>query len=215
MQGNDNRTVPHTLAVWGLVLAQLIFTSLRVLVACDFFLSLTFSPELFLSALIYIFYLACQVETNCSLFKNLFVSYFVFIMSSNSFGAFIDFESTSKNGAGPSIPSAPQKAVPRVYHSVPHTPEIELESIQWGKRPKVPSESGTSTPTGYQTPRVPNDIEMSRPASPTPEGDGVDAIQSFSNPPMNRFRMTSVCLLNFANGLSDSAPGALIPYLEK
>lgn len=27
--------------------------------------------------------------------------------------------------------------------------------------------------------------------------------------------MTSVSLLNFANGLSDSAPGALIPYMEK
>jgi len=32
---------------------------------------------------------------------------------------------------------------------------------------------------------------------------------------MNRFRVLSVCLLNFGNGLSDSAPGALIPYIEK
>jgi hypothetical protein len=40
-------------------------------------------------------------------------------------------------------------------------------------------------------------------------------MQSFSNPPMNRFRMLSVCLMNFGNGLSDSAPGALIPYIEK
>lgn len=134
-------------------------------------------------------------------------------MSSNSFGVFIDFEPSSKDEAAPSIPSAPQKALPRVYHSVP-TPEIELESIQWGKQTKGHAESGTTTPTGYQTPKAPNDIEMSQPASPT-EGDGVDAMQSFSNPPMNRYRMTSVCLLNFANGLSDSAPGALIPYLEK
>jgi len=57
---------------------------------------------------------------------------------------------------------------------------------------------------------------MSRPASPTTnENDGVDALQSFASPPMNRFRMLSVCLINFGNGLSDSAPGALIPYIEK
>ncbi|CAG8971599.1 hypothetical protein HYALB_00007992 [Hymenoscyphus albidus] len=137
-------------------------------------------------------------------------------MSSKGFGAFIDIQPISKDVAGSSVLSAPQKAVPRVYHSVPHTPEIELENIQWGKRTKGQFKSGTSTPSGTQTPRVPiyNDIEMSRPTSPT-QGDGVDAMQSFSNPPMNRFRMTSVCLLNFGNGLSDSAPGALIPYLEK
>jgi hypothetical protein len=27
--------------------------------------------------------------------------------------------------------------------------------------------------------------------------------------------MLSVCLVNFGNGLSDSAPGALIPYMER
>ncbi|PSS10775.1 hypothetical protein M430DRAFT_107964 [Amorphotheca resinae ATCC 22711] len=57
---------------------------------------------------------------------------------------------------------------------------------------------------------------MSRPASPIlTDQDVVEAMQSFSNPPINRFRMLSVCLLNFCNGLSDSAPGALIPYIEK
>lgn len=32
---------------------------------------------------------------------------------------------------------------------------------------------------------------------------------------MNRFRLLSVCLINFLNGLSDSASGPLIPYMEK
>lgn len=57
---------------------------------------------------------------------------------------------------------------------------------------------------------------MSRPASPThDELDGVDALQSFSNPPKNRYRMVSISLMNFLSGLSDSAPGALIPYMER
>jgi hypothetical protein len=134
-------------------------------------------------------------------------------MTSHSFGAFIEVESSTGNGKGVehAIPIAPQKALPRVYHSMPHTPnDTELDNIQWGKRLNGPSESGTSTPTGYQTPRAPFDIE-SRPQSPV---HGVDAMQSFSNPPKNRFRLLAVCLMNFGNGLNDSAPGALIPYVE-
>ncbi|KAF8854208.1 MFS general substrate transporter [Acephala macrosclerotiorum] len=110
------------------------------------------------------------------------------------------------------IPIAPQKALPRVYHSVPEP--LELDNLQWGAKLNGPSGSGANTPSGYQSPRVPNDLEMSRPATPT-EQDGFDVLQSFSNPPMNRFRMLSVCLMNFGNGLNDSAPGALIPYIEK
>jgi len=147
-------------------------------------------------------------------------------MSSHALGAFIiDVESSSSSGEAHTIPVAPQKAVSRVYHSVPQTqgPDaLELDNLQWGKklngpRPtETPNGTGTTTPTGAQTPRTPNDLEMSRPPSPTHnEEDGVDAMQSFSSPPMNRFRMTSVCLMNFVNGLSDSAPGALIPYVEK
>lgn len=48
-------------------------------------------------------------------------------MTSYSFGAFIDVES-STNGEVHKTPSAPAKALPRVYHSVPNP--IELESIQ-------------------------------------------------------------------------------------
>lgn len=135
-------------------------------------------------------------------------------MSRHTFGAFISVEGSS--AAGPhELPEAPQKALPRTYHSVPHSPDIELDSIQWGAKTHGPSTSGTATPSGTQTPRVPNDLEMSRPVTPTGEDEGVDALQSFANPPINRFRMLTVCLLNFINGLSDSAPGALIPYIEK
>ncbi|KAH8678989.1 major facilitator superfamily domain-containing protein [Tricladium varicosporioides] len=134
-------------------------------------------------------------------------------MTSHAFGAFIEVESSTEN-VEHSIPIAPQKALPRVYHSMPHTSDgQELDNLQWGKKLNGPYESGASTPTGYQTPRVLNDLEMSR--APSPIQEGVEAMQSFANPPMNRFRMLSVCLLNFGNGLNDSAPGALIPYLER
>jgi hypothetical protein len=134
-------------------------------------------------------------------------------MTSHTFGAFIDIEPSSDNREEHTIPIVPQKAVPRSYHSVPDP--IELDNLEWGKKLNGPSTPGSVPASGYQTPQT-TDLEMSRPPSPTNEElGGVAAMQSFSNPPMNRFRMLSVCLMNFGNGLSDSAPGALIPYIEK
>jgi hypothetical protein len=134
-------------------------------------------------------------------------------MTSHTFGAFIDIELSSDNREEHTIPIVPQKAVPRSYHSVPDP--IELDNLEWGKKLNGPSTPGSVPASGYQTPQT-TDLEMSRPPSPTNEElGGVAAMQSFSNPPMNRFRMLSVCLMNFGNGLSDSAPGALIPYIEK
>jgi hypothetical protein len=34
-------------------------------------------------------------------------------------------------------------------------------------------------------------------------------------PYMNRFRLFSACVMSIGNALSDSAAGALIPYMEK
>lgn len=132
-------------------------------------------------------------------------------MTSHTFGAFIDVES-STHGEIHAVPSAPAKAFPRVYHSAPDA--IELDSVQWGAKLNGPSVPGT--PSGTQTPRNPLDLEMSSPGTPHNETEeSVNAIQSFSNPPINRYRMLAVCLLNLGNGLNDSAPGALIPYMEK
>ena len=142
-------------------------------------------------------------------------------MTSHAFGAFIDVESSpmSSYPETHAIPIAPQKAFERTYHSVPlpQGPDtIELDSLQWGTKLNGPKgESGHDMPSGTQTPMMTN-LVMSRPATPQDnEQDGVDTVQSFSNPPMNRFRMVSVSLMNFGNGLNDSAPGALIPYIEK
>ena len=101
-------------------------------------------------------------------------------MTSHAFGAFIEVESSpGSSGKEQDIPIAPQKALPRVYHSMPLAPDaIELDSIPWGTRLNGPSESGTSTPTGCQTPRAPLDVE-SRPASPVHE---VDAMQELRKP---------------------------------
>lgn len=132
-------------------------------------------------------------------------------MASTS-GSLVEVESTPTSEAH-TVPIPPSRAFPKDYHSIPlprSQDDIELENIQWGGR------SINHPASGAQTPRTPNDLEMSRPVSPILDGpDSVDALQSFSNPPMNRFRMVGVSLMNLGNGLSDAAPGALIPYIEK
>lgn len=141
-------------------------------------------------------------------------------MTSQAFVTLIDVESSLGSSKADSIPIAPQKAVAKSYHAVPlpNAPDVvELDNIEWGAKFNSPKNVSKSQPgSGYQTPQTPNDIEISRPLSPASNNrDGVDITQSFSNPPMNRFRMVSSSLLIFSNGLSDSAPGALIPYIEK
>lgn len=70
-----------------------------------------------------------------------------------------------------------------------------------------PSRSGALTPV------TPNELELSRPASPDYYIEGV--VQTINNPPINKWRVLVATMMLFGNGLNDAAPGALIPYMEK
>lgn len=140
-------------------------------------------------------------------------------MAGSSFGVYIDIDPSSLNAASfdfPIAPIAPKKAMPHNYHSIPQEPpdNIELDNLQWGAKLTGPAGSGPASASGADTYNAPNDLEMSRPSSPALELEGFEAMQSLSNPSMNRFRMLSVCLMTLCQGLNDSAPGALIPYIE-
>ncbi|KAF6831729.1 MFS efflux [Colletotrichum musicola] len=115
------------------------------------------------------------------------------------------------------LPAAPAKAVPRTYPGAPHREEasIELQRID-ASTSKGASQSPRGDKSPTSPPRTPttsgsDDVEMSRPSTPIV----VEVLQSITDPHMNRFRMAATCLTNFGNGLNDSAPGALIPYMEK
>ena len=140
-------------------------------------------------------------------------------MTSTTFGSLIAVESTMSSNPQDHISdlALPQKAHAKTYHSVPTPRQEDVDDIQWGAKLTGPPqmEESQSRPNNNND----HDLEMSRPGTPVDaqedEGNGFGIVQSFSNPPMNRFRMTTVCLLNFAGGFNDSAPGALIPYMEK
>ena len=126
--------------------------------------------------------------------------------SSASFNAFVAIESNPQIAD----PPAAVKKHSFVGHS---TPRIhELDQLTFGTRYHGPADP--PSPTGAHTPVTPNELEMSRPPSPRNE-DAVEVMQTLTNPPMNRWRLLSACMMCFGNGLNDSAPGALIPYMEK
>ncbi|KAI4165497.1 MAG: hypothetical protein LQ342_000907 [Letrouitia transgressa] len=88
----------------------------------------------------------------------------------------------------------------------------EFEELHGENHYNGPSAQATSNRS--QTPATSNDLETSRSSSPVNE-EAAEVLQTLSNPPMNKYRLLSACLMCFGNGLNDSAPGALIPYMEK
>ena len=95
---------------------------------------------------------------------------------------------------------------------------IELQSIipaavqTPSKTPSIRQESIREVPTPA-TPKIPSDLEQSRPPSPNHDR-AADVVQSFWSPYMNRFRVVACCLMLIGNGLNDAAPGALLNYIE-
>ncbi|PSN62329.1 MFS general substrate transporter [Corynespora cassiicola Philippines] len=101
---------------------------------------------------------------------------------------------------------------------------IELDGLAFGQKyngpagkpgPQTPGEmtSGAQTPYGGTAPMSPNELEISRPPSRSRD-DAVGLMQTWNNPPMNKWRILCCCLIYFGNGINDSVVGALIPYME-
>ncbi|KAJ6447210.1 MFS efflux transporter [Purpureocillium lavendulum] len=128
-------------------------------------------------------------------------------------------------------PTAPAKAVARTYPGAPYRGDggdsIELQRLPThGQAPggagsRSGSWSGSAPASGAATPPPrtdggDGDLEMSRPTTPGGAVDAVAvAVATVWHPFMNRFRLLAMCLTNLGNALSDSAAGALIPYMEK
>ena len=125
------------------------------------------------------------------------------------YGSLISIESESPI-------AGPPAALPKDAHSLPDLPTAyELDELRKSNKGGHKSRNGPSTPvtpSNGQVPIDPGDMEMSRPVSP--EHNPVAVLQTLTNPPINKWRVLSCALSNFGNGLNDSAPGALIPYME-
>ncbi|KAK3390730.1 major facilitator superfamily domain-containing protein [Podospora didyma] len=141
------------------------------------------------------------------------------------------------------MPSAPTPAVQRTYPGAPAeaAEPIELQRID-SKKPKMtvntasssslnnPNQSAGPSGNNKNTSNISTyaadstDLESSRPATPLAaygnnsngnhDGIEVEAMQSIMDPYMNRWRLAAVSLMNFNGGMTDSAPGALLRFLE-
>ena len=101
-------------------------------------------------------------------------------------------------------------------HGVKSQPSVyELDQMNFGDRYSGPPTNSPvpAVPEGFNTPPDLNELETNI-RSNHGAHIAVDTVQSLSNPPMNKWRFAAACLMCFANGLNDSAPGALIPYIE-
>ena len=102
------------------------------------------------------------------------------------------------------------KQAPQSLQDVAILPDIELDHFATSKGQRTP---GQETPNGAQTPRSPNELEMSRPPTPRRD-DAVGLMRTWNDEPMTKWRILCCCVIYFANGMNDSVVGALIPYVE-
>ncbi|KAG7117354.1 Bypass of stop codon protein 6 like [Verticillium longisporum] len=140
-------------------------------------------------------------------------------MDSSLFKSLVEVESREASAAAASpsdgFPPPPQKAVQRTYPGAPYRGDesIELQRLHTEHGVSHPSSRPGTPPS---SPPGGSDLEMSRPGSPSQGAtDVAEPLQSMWDPYMNRWRLLTACLMNLGNGLNDSAPGALIPYMEK
>ncbi|MCJ1325676.1 hypothetical protein MMC10_002339 [Thelotrema lepadinum] len=95
---------------------------------------------------------------------------------------------------------------------------LELDNLTFGTRYNGPDSSDTYTPYGAQTPKTPNELESNPPtptrARSTSRRAPAAVVQSLKSPPGNLHRFLNSCLISLVLGLNDSAPGALLPYIE-
>ncbi|KAL1652214.1 hypothetical protein SLS58_000341 [Diplodia intermedia] len=89
----------------------------------------------------------------------------------------------------------------------------ELDDLIFGEPVAAPQThpSASKSGAGNAISQTPSELEGN---SDTTPAAARPAIQTLWNPPMNKWRVLCACLVYFGNGLSDSAPGALIPYME-
>ena len=130
-------------------------------------------------------------------------------MAAGNLGAFIHIEEQSHIVGPPTV-------IHKDNHGVVTPPSMyELDEMSFGVRFTGPSTNPLvlTKPNGADIPLPSNELETN--TIPTQGAENVvDAVQSLSNPPMNKWRFFAACLMCLANGLNDSAPGALIPYIE-
>jgi hypothetical protein len=131
-------------------------------------------------------------------------------MSSSAFHGLFDMRpSSSVASPAPTYQKGDNKA-PASLRDVCILPDIELDTISPSKSRTEDVAPGKHASTGAQTPKTPNELEMSRPPSLRRE-DAVGLMRTWNDSPMTKWRILCCCLIYFSNGVNDSGM-RLPPY---
>jgi hypothetical protein len=126
-------------------------------------------------------------------------------MSASSFAAAIFIESDQILPA----PSHPKRSI-RDGSPREADPPVDLEMYHIRTAEPSPNSPMSNGPAKGSS-RSSNETDPSSP----PPSHASDQIQTLWNPYNNRFRVLASCMTAFANGLNDSAPGALLTSVER
>ncbi|CAL5871075.1 uncharacterized protein PFLUO_LOCUS5321 [Penicillium psychrofluorescens] len=120
-----------------------------------------------------------------------------------SFGSLFEIESSAQLASPPAAVRKDKQG------AAPVPSDYELNEFQPNTSARVIQEQSSSTPT-------PSVLE-SRLPTPIQDEDTTTAFAAARTapPPKTKWRLLSCCLVQFGNGMNDSAPGALIPYIER
>ena len=103
-------------------------------------------------------------------------------------------------------PTNPAPTYQKSQGKQPHIgvlPDIELEPIKPSKDASHGTYFDQQRKTGTQTPKTPNELEMSCPQTPR-QDEAVGLVQTWKNPPMNKWRILCCCMIYFGNGVNDA-----------
>jgi fucose permease len=133
---------------------------------------------------------------------------------SSTFHSFFDIKPASKiKNPEPTYQKSKGKA-PQTLDDVGVLPDLELKDFASTRNHHGRQTSGSDrgTQKGAQTPRTPNELEMSRPPTPRAD-DAIGTTRTWNGHPMTKWRILCCCLIYLSNGINDS--GKLLEVSDK
>ncbi|EGX95348.1 MFS efflux transporter, putative [Cordyceps militaris CM01] len=106
--------------------------------------------------------------------------------------------------------SSDTTALRQTQSAAPHTPAKDTELLRPLPTRHTADGAMPSAAIGRH-----DDLEMSCPGTPDTPTDAATVVPTVWEPYMNRWRLLLTCTTALAEGMSDSAAGALLPYMEK
>jgi hypothetical protein len=126
------------------------------------------------------------------------------IMSAYTFGAALELSSSPKLTSPPAVKKKQPTGLQSAIELEEYFQEVQVQHSQQSNgttSAAAQASSKTPTTTTTTTTKTPNELEMSRPPSPS---QATEVMPSWGFPSMNKYRVLAVCSVYFGNGINDA-----------